>query len=145
MPLSWADNVEVCRKTICCSVQWTGRALRSHPYYEEGCLSKVWISPRADYLAKTAASYNTAIAYNAIPINRGKKLLEEYYTNIWNAIYINSSNASHTKQFIPPIHYRLSLSLWPNFILTQFLTNHGKFRAYLYKMKKNDITNLQLP
>jgi len=91
---------------------------------------------RADYLAKTAASYNTTIAYNAIPINRGKKLLEEYYTNIWNAIYINSSNASHTKQFIPTIHYRLSLSLWPNFILTQFLTNHGKFRAYLYKIKK---------
>ena len=91
---------------------------------------------RADYLAKTAASYNITIAYNAIPINRGKKLLEEYYTNIWNAIYINSSNASHTKQFIPTIHYRLSLSLWPNFILTQFLTNHGKFRAYLYKMKK---------
>ena len=30
----------------------------------------------------------------------------------------------------------VSLSLWPNFILTQFLTNHGKFRAYLYKMKK---------
>jgi len=39
-------------------------------------------------------------------------------------------------QFIPTIPHRLSLSLWPNFTLTQFLTNHGKFRSYLHKMKK---------
>ena len=36
---------------------------------------------RADYLARTAAGYNTTIAYNAIPINRGKQLLEEHYIN----------------------------------------------------------------
>ena len=54
-------------------------------------------------MARTAASYNTTIAYNAIPINRGKQLLEEHYIKIWNATYINSTNASHTKQFIPTI------------------------------------------
>jgi ribonuclease HI len=38
---------------------------------------------RADYLAKTAVSYNTTtIAYNATPINRGKQLLEEHYKTI---------------------------------------------------------------
>ena len=37
---------------------------------------------RADYLAKTAASYCAII-----PINQGKKLLEEHYTKIWNAMY----------------------------------------------------------
>jgi ribonuclease HI len=52
---------------------------------------------RADYLARTAANYNTTIAYNAISINRGKQLLEEHYIKIWNATYINSTNASHTK------------------------------------------------
>jgi ribonuclease HI len=91
---------------------------------------------RADYLAKTAASYNTTIAYNAIPINLGKQILEDYYIKLWNETYINSTNASHTKPFIPTIFHRLSLSLWPNFILTQFLTNHGSFRSYLHKMNK---------
>ena len=91
---------------------------------------------RADYLARTAASYNTIIAYNAIPLNRGKQLLEEYYTKIWKAKYTNSTNASHIKQFIPTISHRLSISLRPNFNLTQFLTNHGGFRSYLHKMKK---------
>ena len=33
---------------------------------------------RADYLAKTAASYCAIIAYDKIPINLGKKLLEEH-------------------------------------------------------------------
>ena len=37
---------------------------------------------------------------------------------------------------IPTIPHRLYLSLWPSFTLTQFLTNHGKFRSYLYKIKK---------
>jgi ribonuclease HI len=58
---------------------------------------------RADYLARTAASYNTTIAYNAIPLNRGKQLLEEHYIKIWNATYIDSTNASHTKTIIPTI------------------------------------------
>ena len=99
---------------------------------------------RADYLARTAASYNTTIAYNTILINRGKQLLEEHYIKIWNATYIKSTNASHTKQFIPTIPHRISLFLWPNFTLTQFLTNHGKFRSYLHKMKKTVFANLQL-
>ena len=31
---------------------------------------------------------------------------------------------------------RMSLPLWPNHFLTQLLTNHGRFRSYLHKMKK---------
>jgi ribonuclease HI len=88
---------------------------------------------RADYLAKTAASYCENTAYNKIPINQGKKLLEEHYTKIWNATYQNCANGSYTKIFIPSIHHRLSLPLWPNFLITQLLTNHGRFRSYLYK------------
>jgi ribonuclease HI len=94
---------------------------------------------RADYLAKTVASYNTTITYDEIPINRGKQILEDYYTKIWNAIYVNSANASHTKLFTPTIFHRLSLPLWSNFLLTQFLTNHGSFRSYLliYSMEQS--------
>ena len=87
-------------------------------------------------MAKIAASYNTAIAYDAIPINRGRQILEEFYIKIWNATSINSAKAFHTKLFIPTIFHRLALPLWPNFILTQFVTNHGSFRSYLHKMNK---------
>ena len=100
---------------------------------------------RADYLAKIAASYNTTIAYEEIPINRGKQILEDYYIKIWNATYINSANPSLTKLFIPTIFHRLSLSLWPNYIFTQFVTNHGSFRSYLHKMKKTPSPTCSCP
>jgi hypothetical protein len=74
--------------------------------------------------------------YDAIPVSRGKRLLEEYYIKIWNAAYINTEKASHTKPLIPSILHRMNLTLWPNHILTQFLTNHGCFRSYLYKRKR---------
>jgi ribonuclease HI len=91
---------------------------------------------RADYLAKTVMSYNSNITYDAIPVSRGKQLLEDYYTQIWDATYINTRKASHTKSLIPSIFQRKSLPLWPNHILTQLLTNHDCFRSYLHKMKK---------
>jgi ribonuclease HI len=77
---------------------------------------------RADYLAKIAASYNTTIAFEAIPTNRGKRKLEEYYVyiKIWNATYVNSANASHTKLFIPTIFHRLSFPSGPTLFLRNF-------------------------
>ena len=99
----------------------------------------------ADYLAKTVAIYNTTITYDVIPIIRGKQSLEHYYIKIWNTIYINSTNASHTKLFIPTIFHRLSLSFWPNFLLTQFLTNQGSFRSYLHKINKTSSPNCNCP
>jgi len=62
--------------------------------------------------------------------------MEDHYIKIWNEIYVKSENASHTKLYIPTIFHRFSFTLWPNFLLTQFLTNHGSFRSYLYKMNK---------
>ena len=72
---------------------------------------------RADYLAKTVASYRPTITYDAIPVARGKRLLEEYYIKIWNATYINSEKGSHTKTLIPSVLHRMTLTLWPNYIL----------------------------
>jgi hypothetical protein len=69
-------------------------------------------------------------------VSRGKRLREEYYIKIWNAAYINSEKASHTNPLIPSILHRMTLALWPNHILTQFLTNHDCFRSYLYKRKR---------
>ena len=127
---------------------WQDHKCSSGIRHFQGAVNPLQMNPtleRADYLARTAASYNTAIAYNAIPINRGKQLLEEHYIKIWNTTYINSNKASHTKQFIPTIHHRLSLSLWPNFTLTQFLTNHGNFRSYLHRMKKTALPTCSCP
>jgi ribonuclease HI len=73
---------------------------------------------RADYLAKTVDTYNTTIAYDQITINRGKQILEDHYTKIWNAIYENSANASHAKLYLPTNFHGLSLPLWPNFLLS---------------------------
>jgi ribonuclease HI len=100
---------------------------------------------RADYLAKTAASYITTVACDVLPTTPGKQTLEDCCTKIRNAIYVNSANASHTKLFIPTIFHRLSLSLRPNFLLTQFLTNHGCFRSYLHKIKKTPSPNCHCP
>jgi len=100
---------------------------------------------RADCLAKTAASHNTTIAYEEIPINRRKQILEEYYIKIWNATYIDSANASHTKLFIPTIFHRFSLPLWPNYILTQFLTNQCSFQSYIHKIEKTPSPNCNCP
>jgi hypothetical protein len=99
---------------------------------------------RADYVAKIAASYNTTIAYDVIPINTEKLILEDYYIKICNITYINCANASNTKLFIPTIFHRLSLPLWSNIIFTQFLPNHGSFRSLLNKNEKDALANLQL-
>ena len=56
---------------------------------------------RADYLAETVASYNPNITYDAIPVSRGKQLLEDYYTQIWDATYINSTHSLHLPQNAP--------------------------------------------
>jgi len=96
-------------------------------------------------LGKTVARYKNTIACDEIPINRGKQILEDHYTKIWNAIYVHSANASHTKLYIPTIFHRLSLPLWPNFLLTQFLTNQGSFRSYLHKINKTPSPNCNCP
>jgi hypothetical protein len=60
-------------------------------------------------------------------------------------VYVNSANPSHTKLFIPTIFHRTSLPLWPNFLLTQFLTNHGSFRSYLHVINKTPSPNCNCP
>ncbi|KAJ4451924.1 hypothetical protein ANN_03405 [Periplaneta americana] len=64
------------------------------------------------------------------------QLLTNHYRRIWNSTYINSEQGLYTKTFMPNIPHRLSLSLGPSYITTQFLTNHCRFRSYLYKMNK---------
>jgi hypothetical protein len=78
-------------------------------------------------------------------VSRGKRLLKEYYIKICNAAYTNSEKASHIKPLIPSVLYGMTLTLWPNHILTKFLTNHGCFRSYLFKSKKAPTTLCNCP
>ena len=97
---------------------------------------------KADCMAEIVASYNPNITHDAIPISRGKRILEDYYTAIWDATYTNSEKGPHTKTLIPSIFHRKTQTLWPKYILTQLLTNHGCFRSYLYKMDKGVLTTM---
>jgi ribonuclease HI len=63
------------------------------------------------------ASYKPTIAYDAITVSRGKRLLEEYCIKIWNAAYTNSEKGSHTKTLIPSLPHRMTETLWPNHAL----------------------------
>ena len=80
---------------------------------------------KADYMAKIVVSYIPNITYDTIPISRGKRILEDYYTGVWNATYTNSEKGLHTKVFIPSIFHRKTQTLWPDYVHTQFLTNHS--------------------
>jgi len=91
---------------------------------------------KAGYRAKIVASCNPNITYDAVPISRGKRILENYYTAIWIAKYTNSTKGSHTKTLIPSIFHRKTQTLWPNYVLKQLLTNHGCFLSYLHKRTK---------
>jgi ribonuclease HI len=54
---------------------------------------------RADYLARTVATYNPTITYDAIPVSRGKQLMEEYCAKIWNATKPPTPNHSFPLSF----------------------------------------------
>jgi len=58
---------------------------------------------RADYWARTIARYNTTITYDALPVSRGKQLLEKYYAKIWDATYVNSAK-DLPHQITHPLH-----------------------------------------
>ena len=120
---SWRKLIEL-RKDISVKIHW----VKGHSVLQG--------NEKADYMAKIVASYNPNITYDEIPMSRGKRILEDYYTAIWNATYTNSEKGPHTKTLIPSIFHRKTQTLWPNYVLTQFLTNHGCFRSYLYKRTK---------
>jgi ribonuclease HI len=88
---------------------------------------------RADALAKMASDIdeNRAI-YENIPVSYAKHCIRQRSIERWEDQWINTTKASVTKQFFPTIRHRLQNQHFkPNYEITQFISGHGKFEAYL--------------
>lgn len=98
---------------------------------------------RADELAKMAANSDVPLSYNLCPISYIKKLAKEHYMQEWNERWVNSDKGILTKElYFPTVYDRNKCKvITPNFVLTQFLTGHGKFGEYLNRFHiKDDAT-----
>ena len=95
---------------------------------------------RADTLAKLAAYSDTPYSYSLCPLSFIKKTIKEHITEEWNAQWIRSDKGVSTREmFFPTVRDREKCnSLTPNFLLTQFLTGHGKFNNYLHRFRIKD-------
>ncbi|GFW81184.1 retrovirus-related Pol polyprotein from type-1 retrotransposable element R1 [Trichonephila clavipes] len=91
----------------------------------------IYGNERADWLAKEATKLRDLVPMS-IPKSYHKKVFKEKIISEWNNLYQISINAHLTKEFFPSIQSRLKAKHFhPNFKLTQFLTGHGNFKAYL--------------
>ena len=61
--------------------------------------------------------------------------MHEYNTLQWNQRWITSETGSHTRKFFPQIIDRQNCKSYfsSSFYVTQFITGHGKFNAYLHR------------
>ncbi|GFW97730.1 putative epidermal cell surface receptor [Trichonephila clavipes] len=91
----------------------------------------IYGNERADWLAKEATKLSDLVPMS-IPRSYHKKVFKEKIISEGNNLYQISNNAHLTKEFFPSIQSRLKAKHFhPNFKLTQFLTGHGNFKAYL--------------
>lgn len=92
---------------------------------------------RADQLAKMAAESDLQISYNLCPISYIKNLTHQHALQEWNRQWLKTSKGNLTKTlFFPTVYDRGKCqNVIPNFILTQFLSGHGKFGEYLTRFK----------
>ncbi|GFW87343.1 RNase H domain-containing protein [Trichonephila clavipes] len=92
---------------------------------------EIYGNERSDWLAKEVTKLNDLIPMS-IPKSYHKKVSKEQIISDWNNLYHTSNDAHLTKEFIPSIQSRLKAKHFhPNFKLTQLLTGHGSFKAYL--------------
>ena len=66
-------------------------------------------------------------------------MLKELYWNTLKPCTNQEIGIKHLEAPDPPPTF------WVNFILTQFLTNHGSFRSYLHKMNKTPSPTCSYP
>ncbi|GBN18711.1 hypothetical protein AVEN_150848-1 [Araneus ventricosus] len=95
----------------------------------------------ADWLAKEATKLNNLIPMT-VPKSFYKRVFKENVISEWNSLNKISHNAKSSKEFFRSIHGRLNANHFvPNFKNTQFLTEHGNFKAYLsrFNLSRTDL------
>ncbi|KAH9414443.1 hypothetical protein DERP_015251 [Dermatophagoides pteronyssinus] len=89
----------------------------------------------ADKLAKEATTMNN-ITFFFCPFNYLKKIIRLITTIKWNRLWLSSNNGRVTRLFFPTIFHRRNSNLSPDYVITQFISNHGDFRSYLYRINR---------
>lgn len=89
----------------------------------------------ADLLA-TSAYLNSTVFSPPLPMSFARRKLHDESIKLWNNRWNLDNKGFITHMFFPTIHDRLNIDLTnQNFILTQFLSGHGKFNNYLFRFK----------
>ena len=97
---------------------------------------------RADHLAKQFGSDSALFIDVNAPISFVKQQLKKHYNLKWNHRWQTSHTGSGTRRVFNSIDQRGNAKLFsPNFIVTQFISCHGKFGEYLYRFKCRQNSN----
>lgn len=88
---------------------------------------------RADQLAKNCFDDDAPRIISPAPISYAEKHIKAAATLEWEAKWSSTENGKHTREIFPTIEDRMKVGqLNLTFVLTQFLSGHGKFNGYLY-------------
>lgn len=91
---------------------------------------------RADELAKGFLKPTAIKLILKAPLSYAKRSLREETVIKWNQQWTSSEKGAWTRQIFPSIYLRQQAkNLKHNLVRTQFLTGHGKFGAYLHRMR----------
>ncbi|CAF4816741.1 unnamed protein product [Pieris macdunnoughi] len=93
---------------------------------------------RADELAKEATkNHKNKPSYDRCPLSHLKRLIRAETLQKWATRYKNEQTGKITKMFFPDAiaAYKIIRNITFNSTLSQILTGHGGFSAYLYRFK----------
>ncbi|XP_067121865.1 uncharacterized protein [Centruroides vittatus] len=94
---------------------------------------------RADALARKVTTLKVTPSFHKLPISYIKNYINEKIMTEWQNEWTNSTTGRTTYKFLPSIRKRQQLHhLAPSYGLTQCVTGHGNFPAYLLRFGKTD-------
>lgn len=147
------NNVLVCTDSQAALLILTKPPIKSRLYFDTYLLFKqcilqfqtklCWIKGHsgcagnelADLLA-TSAYLNSTVVPLPLPMSFAHRKLNDISFELWNNRWQKDEKGLITHKFFPTVYdcFNVNLST-QNFILTQFLSGHGKFYNYLYRFK----------
>ncbi|CAK1585042.1 unnamed protein product [Parnassius mnemosyne] len=93
---------------------------------------------RGDELAKLAAETSKqAPVYDCFPLSYAKRQLRDNTINTWQERYTKAETGAVTRRFFPDVteSYKTIEKINVNNLISQILTGHGGFKAYLFRFK----------